>query len=101
MWTDRKHWPCQNRIPDHDGRDNGAEMDSNNKTDQQVRVPEFRALVAEIRQLKNQMVAAAGGAGASYASDDGYSDDYYSEGDVPDSGGGDVSNGLLTNPGLD
>ena len=50
-------------VPDHDDRDNGAEMDSNNKPEQQVRVPEFRALVAEIRQLKNQMVSAAEGAG--------------------------------------
>ena len=83
-------------VPDHDDRDNCAEMDSSNKPEQQVGVPEYRALVAEIRQLKNQMVSVAGIKHVNC-----YSDDYHSDGDVPDSGGRDVSNGLLTNPGLD
>ena len=122
---------------DHDNRDNCA--DSNDKPEQQVGAPEYRALVAEIRQLKNHMASVTEGAGGNnrhihkpsgggeYSqnrdhereecqaytayiagikndncySDDVYIDEYYSDGDIPDSGGGDVSNEPLINPGLD
>ena len=78
-------------VPDNKGGDDRNEVDnsSTNKTDQHI-----RTLVAEMRQLRNHIASVAEVAGI--RNDDGYSD-----GDVPDSGGGDVSNGLLTNPGLD
>ena len=78
-------------VPDNKGEDDRNEVDnsSTNKTDQHI-----RTLVAEMRQLRNHIASVAEVAGI--RNDDGYSD-----GDVPDSGGGDVSNEPLINPGLD
>ena len=101
-----------------------AAPDLDNKSEQQVGTPEYKALIAEVRQLKNHMASVTEGTGgnnkhnhnrdherkecqaytayiAGIKHDNCYSDDGYIDGDIPDTGGGVVSNEPLINTGLD
>ena len=70
---------------------NGAGSNNKHNHNRDHERKECQAYTAYIAGIKND----------NCYSDDGYIDEYYSDGDIPDSGGGDVSNEPLINPGLD